>query len=148
LTAFTEITSVTPAIELLYGRLSILEAQATEMCRQHFTFVMAGNKSRDWAQKSVLFAQARMRDNSLTANWYEIQWYGSKAAKTRRMTKKLIRKQKSDYGYNLAVLFKLTQPWEEDMVREIEQALRDIRREVAFISKAIGLLNHLVKECK
>jgi hypothetical protein len=128
LTASTEITSVTPAIELLYGRLSTLEAQATE--------------------KSVLFAQARMRDNSLTANWYEIQWYGSKAAKTRRMTKKLIRKQKSDYGYNWAVLFKLTQPWEEDMVWEVEQVLRDIRKEVAFISKAIGLLNHLVKECK
>jgi hypothetical protein len=141
----SEILSVAPAIEILFGRLNTLNTEATELCQRHFTFVMAENKTRDWAQKSVLFAQPRMRDNNMTVYWYEIRWYGSKAAKTRRMTKKLIKKPKANYGYNMAALLKLAQPWEEARVQEVELGVVGIRREVAFISKAIAQLNYATK---
>ena len=133
------------AISLLRARLEALETKAADLCKQHFDFVMAENKARAWEQKSVLYAQARMRDNTVTVIWYEVHWYGSKAAKTRRMTKKLIRKPKLKHGYNLDALLKLAQPWEVDMVRNIEQELLPIRREATLIGKAIGPLNHIIK---
>jgi hypothetical protein len=133
------------AISLLRARLDALETKAADLCKQHFDFVMAENKARAWEHKSVLYAQARMRDNTLNVIWYEVHWYGSKAAKTRRMTKKLIRKPKVKHGYNLDALLKLAQPWEADRVRDIEQELLPIRREAAFIGKAIGQLNHIIK---
>ena len=95
------------AISLLRARLEALETKAADLCTQHFDFVMAENKARAWEHKSVLYAQARMRDNTLSVIWYEVHWYGSKAAKTRRMTKKLIRKPKVKHGYNLDALLKL-----------------------------------------
>jgi hypothetical protein len=140
-----EFGNVGNAIQSLQSHVEILGAKATDLCRQHFNFVMAENKLKSWDDKSVLFVQTRMRGNSLTANWYEVRWYGSKSAKTRRMTKKLISKQKGDYGYNMAVLLKPAQPWESDLVKTIEPELREIRREVSLTSKAIVLLNHALK---
>jgi len=136
---------VVDAIRLLRVRLAALETKAADLCKQHFDFAMAENKTRAWEHKSVLYAQARMRDNTLSVAWYEVRWYGSKAAKTRRMTKKLIRKPKDKHGYNLDALLKLAQPWEADRVRDIEQELLPIRREATFIGKAIGQLNHISK---
>ncbi len=133
------------AISLLRARLEALETKAADFCKQHFDFVMAENKARAWEQKSALYAQARMRDNTLGVAWYEVHWYGSKAAKTRRMTKRLIRKPKLKHGYNLDALLKLAQLWEADMVRNIEQELLPIRREATLIGKAIGPLNHIIK---
>ena len=133
------------AISLLRARLEALETKAADLCKQHFDFVMAENKARAWEQKSALYAQARMRDNTLGVAWYEVHWYGSKAAKTRRMTKRLIRKPKLKHGYNLDALLKLAQLWEADMVRNIEQELLPIRREATLIGKAIGPLNHIIK---
>ncbi|MDP3609148.1 MAG: conjugative transfer protein MobI(A/C) [Methylophilus sp.] len=133
------------AISLLRVRLEALETKAAYLCKQHFDFVMAENKARAWEQKSVLYAQARMRDNTLSVIWYEVHWYGSKAAKSRRMTKKLIRKPKGKHGYNLDALLKLAQLWEVDMVRDAEHELCRIRREATFIGKAIGQLNHIIK---
>lgn len=83
--------------------------------------------------------------NTLTVIWYEVHWYGSKAAKTRRMTKKIVRKPKDKHGYNLEALLKLAQPWEAGMVRDIEQELLPIRREATFIGKAIGQLNLIIR---
>ena len=131
------------SINLLRVRLETLEAKATG--KRHFDFVMAENKVQSWGCKSVLYAQARMRDNTLTVIWYEVHWYGSKAAKTRRMTKKIVRKPKDKHEYNLEALLKLAQPWEADMVRDIEQELLPIRREATFIGKAIGQLNHIIR---
>jgi hypothetical protein len=133
------------AISILRVRLEVLETKAADLCKQHFDFAMAENKARAWEYKSVLYAQARMRDNTLGVAWYEVHWYGSKAAKTRRMTKKLIRKSKGKHGYNLDALLKLAQPWEVDMVRDTEQELCSIRREATFIGKAIDQLNHIIK---
>jgi len=138
-----EIGKTEKAIQCLRNHVEGLGVMAAELCQQHFDLVMAENKLKSWDDKSVLFVQTRMRGNSLTSNWYEIRWYGSKTAKTRRMTKKLIVKQKGDYGYNMAVLLKLAQPWEIDMIQTIEPKLREIRREVAFTSKALFYLNQL-----
>ena len=142
---FITATEVRGSINLLRVRLETLETKATGLGKRHFDFVMAENKARAWEHKSVLYAQARMRDNTLSVIWYEVHWYGSKAAKTRRMTKKLIRKPKVKHGYNLDALLKLAQPWEVDRVRDIEQELLPIRREATFIGKAIGQLNHIIK---
>jgi len=139
--SINETGKVEMAIQSLRNHVEELGVWATDMCQQHFDLVMAENKLKSWDDKSVLFVQTRMRGNSLTANWYEIGWYGSKKAKTRRMTKKLIVKQKGDYGYNMAVLLKLAQPWEIDMIQTIEPMLKEIRREVTLTSKAIVLLN-------
>jgi len=138
-----EIGKTDKAIQSLRNHVEELGAKATELCQQHFDLVMAENKLKSWDDKSVLFVQTRLRGNSLTANWYEVRWYGSKSAKTRRMTKKLIHKQKGDYGYNMVVLLKLAQPWEIDMIQTIEPKLREIRREVAFTNKALFYLNQI-----
>ncbi|MDP2779606.1 conjugative transfer protein MobI(A/C) [Devosia sp.] len=133
------------AIQSLRNHVEELGVKAMDLCQQHFNLVMAENKLKSWDEKSVLFVQTRMRGNSLTANWYEIGWYGSKTAMTRRMTKRLITRQKGDYGYNMAVLLKLAQPWEIEMIQTIEPELREIRREVTLTSKAIILLKHANK---
>ena len=131
------------AIALLRHRLSELHAEANELTLRHLDFAMAENKKKAWAQKSVLFVQVRLRDNSLAVTWHEVHWYGSKAAKTRRMTKRVITKPKNNYGYSANVLLKIAQAWEADLVVEIEQALFPLRREAFFIGKAIGQLNHI-----
>ena len=133
------------ALEHLKNCVEELGTKAEELCKQHFELVMAGNKQKSWSDKSVLFVQTRVRGYSLTANWYEIRWYGSKSAKTRRMTKRLIPKQKGSYGYNLAVLGKLAQPWEMDVIEAIEPKLSEIRRRVYLTNKAIASLNHVVR---
>ena len=125
------------ALQALQDRLEVLGGKATELCQQHFDLITTENKVRAWEGKSVLFAQTRVRGFSLTTNWYEIRWYGSKAAKTRRMVKKLINRQRGEHGYNMAVLHKLSQPWESNIVETIEPQLKEIRREVWLISKAI-----------
>jgi len=133
------------AIQHLRNHIDELGAKATELCQQHFDLVMAENKLKSWNDKSVLFVQTRVRGNSLTANWYVIGWYGSKTAKTRRMTKRLIAKQKGDHGYNMAVLRKLSKHWEMDMIESIEPKLSEIRRRVFLVNKAIISLNHLLR---
>lgn len=133
------------ALEHLKNCVKELGTKAEELCKQHFELVMAGNKQKSWNDKSVLFVQTRIRGNSLTANWYEIRWYGSKSAKTRRMTKRLIPKQKGSYGYNLAVLGKLAQHWEMGVIEAIEPKLSEIRRRVFLVNKAITSLNHVLR---
>ena len=133
------------SINLLRDRLDALEKKSAGLGQRHLDFVMAENNGKAWEHKSVLHMYTRMRDNTLSAFWYEVHWYGSKAAKTRRMTNKYIRKPKDKHGYNLDALLKLAQPWEVDMVRDIEHELLRIRREATFIGKAIGQLNHIIR---
>ena len=141
----TTAVKVRDSINHLRSMLDDLEAEATDLVQRHRDFVMAENNGKAWAHKSVLHVQARMRDNTLSALWYEIHWYGSKAAKTRRMTRKSIRKPKDKHAYNMDVLLKLAQPWEMDLVRDTEQSLSHIRREATHIGKAIGQLNYLIR---
>ena len=138
-------TKTKEAIQHLLDHIEELGVRATELGQQHFELVMAENKQKAWNDKSVLFVQTRVRGNSLTANWYEIGWYGSKSAKTRRMTKKLIPKQKGEHGYNMAVLRKLGKHWEMDTIESIEPKLSEIRRRVFLVNKAIVSLNHLLR---
>lgn len=133
------------AARSLRNLVEALGAQATVLCKRHLNMVMDGNKSRTWDEKSTLFVQTRVRGNGLTITWYEISWYGSKAAQTRRMSKTLIPRQKKDYGYNMDVLLKYAKSWESDTVKEIEPQLRAIRRRATFISKAIAQLNYAAK---
>lgn len=132
-------------VRSLRGMVEELGATATGLCKRHLDMAMEGNKSRTWEEKSTLFVQTRVRGNGLTITWYEISWYGSKAAQTRRMSKKLIQRQKKDYGYNMDVLLKHAKSWESDTVKEIEPQLRAIRRRSTFISKAIAQLNYAAK---
>ena len=133
--------SLEEALDSLRFRLGDLRVMAEELCNQHLEFVMAENKRGSWAERSILYAQPRARDNTLAINWFEIRWYGANAAKTRRMEKKVIIKPKNKHGYNLDVLLKRAQLWEVDMVTQIEKQLIPIRREVYFIAKALGHLN-------
>ena len=134
---FITATEVRGSINLLRGRLEILETKAASLGKRYFDFVMAENKVQSWGCKSVLYAQARMRDNTLSVIWYEVHWYGSKAAKTRRMTKKIIRKPKDKHGYNLEALLKLAQElpriceWLEQAVHaHQERAQRELARKL------------------
>lgn len=131
------------ALDNLILRLGDLRVMAEALCNQHFEFVMAENKRRAWAERSILYAQPRARDNTLAINWFEIRWYGANAAKTRRMEKKVIIKPKNKHGYNMNTLLKRAQYWEVDMVTRIEEELIPIRREVSFIAKALGYLHHI-----
>ena len=133
----------TRAIEIMAAKIEALGTAAEQLCRRHFDLVMAGNKTKDWANKSTLYAIARVRGYGMTANWYEVKWYGNKAAGTRRMNKKLIHKPKAGHSYTLAKLESHSQPWEVDMVREVEAGLAEIRRKAAIVSKALSLLNQL-----
>lgn len=135
--------SVEEALDNLRLRLGDLMRMAESLCDQHFEFVMAENKRRTWAERSILYAKPRARDNTLTITWFEIRWYGANAAKTRRMDKKVIIKPKNKHGYNRDTLLKRAQYWEVDMVTRIEEELIPIRKEVSFIAKAIGQLNYI-----
>lgn len=136
------------ALVSLRQRLDELCTLADNLGQQHFDLVMAENKRRTWKEKSILFVTPRLRDNTLTVTWYEVHWYGSKELKTRRMTKKVIIKPKSKYGYTMDTLLKQAQRWEAEMVSDVELALIPIRREAAFIAKAIGQLNHIISRTK
>ena len=136
------------ALVSLRQRLDELCTLADNLGQQHFDLVMAENKRRTWKEKSILFVTPRLRDNTLTVTWYEVHWYGSKELKTRRMTKKVIIKPKSKYGYTMDTLLKQAQRWEAEMVSDVEQALIPIRREASFIAKAIGQLNHIAARKK
>ena len=131
----------TRAIEIMAAKIEALGTAAEQLCKRHFDLVMAENKNKDWANKSTLYAIARVRGFGLTANWYEVKWYGNKAAGTRRMNKKLIHKPKAGHSYTIAKLESHSQPWEVDMVREIEAGLAEIRRKAAIASKTLSLLN-------
>lgn len=131
------------AIAAMEAKLKKLGDEAEQLCMRHFNYVMAGNKARSWEGRSALYATTRVRGYGLTANWYEVKWYGSKAAGTRRMNKKLIHKPKSTYGYTIAKLESHAQPWEVDMVIEIEAGLAEIRRKAAIVSKALLYLKQL-----
>ena len=136
-------TDTKAAMTNLLDNLQILGSDAELICKRHLEFVMAENKSRDWGMKSTLYAQTRIRGYGLTALWYEVRWYGKKATNTRRMVKTLIRKPARAYCYTPTVLAKHTQPWEEDMVREVEAALTEIRHKVSITSKAFVCLKQL-----
>jgi hypothetical protein len=131
------------ALESMEGVLVALGEAAEALCKRHLDYIMSENKSRDWSNKSSLYAQTRIRGYGLTATWYEVKWYGKKATKTRRMVKTLIRKPANGYSYTLATLAKYTQPWEEDMVREVEAGLSEIRRKAYILSKVFLYLKQL-----
>lgn len=131
------------AVTILLEKLHKLGSESEVLCKRHLEFVMAENKARDWKNKSTLYAQTRMRGYGLTVNWYVVKWYGSKATKTRRMVKTLIRKPAKGHSYTPATLAKHVLPWEEDVVREVEAGLADIRRKVCVLSKALLSLNQL-----
>lgn len=135
--------SVEDALDSLRFRLGDLLSKADTLCDQHFEFVMAQNKRRTWAERSILYARPRARDNTIAINWFEVRWYGANSSKTRRMEKKVIVKPKNQHGYNMETLLKRAQYWEVDMVTHIEEELIPIRKEVSFIAKAIGQLNHI-----
>jgi len=135
--------STAKALELMTAKIEALGVEAEQLCKRHFDLVMAENKNKDWENRSALYPVTRVRGFGLTANWYEVKWYGNKAAGTRRMNKKLIHKPKAGHSYTLAKLESHSQPWEVDMVREVEAGLAEIRRKAAIVSKALSLLNQL-----
>lgn len=131
------------ALKIMEEVLAELGETSMALCKRHLDYVMAENKSRDWDNKSTLYVQTRIRGYGLTVNWYEVKWYGKKATKTRRMMKTLIRKPARAYSYTPATLAKYTQPWEADMVREIESELTKVRREALALSKVLLALKQL-----
>ncbi len=139
---------INDALGYLQARMGVLNDMAENLCKQHFDFVMAENKKKTWAEKSVLYAQPRARDNTLAVAWFVVRWYGSRAANTRRMQKKVIIKPKNKHGYTIATLVNKAQYWEADMVSDVEQELIPIRREAALLAKAIGQLNQIIKAAK
>jgi len=140
--------AVEEALDALQLRLGDLLKIAELLCDQHFEFVMAQNKRRTWAERSILYARPRARDNTIAINWFEVRWYGTISSKTRRMDKKVIIKPKNKHGYNMDTLLKRAQYWEVDMVTNIEEALVTIRTEVSFIAKALGQLNYIDNACR
>ena len=144
----SELITVSPlvvsAVKHLRLHLAELDNLAQKLCKGHLDFVIEINKKKNWDDKSLLYAQSRLRDNTLTVTWYEVRWYGSKALKTRRMVKKVIVKPKNKYGYTMATLMNKAQPWEADMVSEVESALIPIRRDVYFVAGALTSLNKLI----
>lgn len=140
--------SVEDALDSLRFRLGDLLRNAETLCDQHFEFVMAQNKRRTWAERSILYARPRARDNTFAINWFEVHWYGANSSKTRRMEKKVIIKPKNKHGYNKETLLKRAQYWEVDMVTHIEEEFIPIRKEVSFIAKAIGQLNYIENTCR
>lgn len=136
-------TNISKALVSLTAEIETLGSDAEGLCTRHLELVMSENKTKDWENKSTLYVQARIRGYGLTVNWYEIKWYGKKATGTRRMSKTLIKKPAKSYTYSMSVLERHAQPWEIDMVREIEEMLGRIRRRAIFISKAMAMLNRI-----
>jgi hypothetical protein len=135
-------SNVGDALDSLEFEMFELKERANEVCNKHFNFVMDENKRRTWAERSILYARPRARDNTLAINWFVVRWYGSNASKTRRMEKKVIIKPKNKHGYNMETLLKRAQYWEVEMVCCVEEELIPIRREASFIAKAIGQLHY------
>ena len=59
------------------------------------------------------------------------------------MNKKLIHKPKAGHSHTFAKLESQSQPWELDMVREVEAGLAEIRRKAAIVSKALLYLKQI-----
>ena len=135
--------STAKALELMTAKIEALGVEAEQLCKRHFDLVMAENKNKEWENRSALYPVTRVRGYGLTANWYEVKWYGNKAAGTRRMNKKLIHKPKGSHSYTFAKLESHSQTWEVDMVREVEVGLAEIRRKAAVVSKALLYLKQL-----
>ena len=140
-----ELTYIKAAEDNLRKRLDELFAMAEDRCKHHLEFVLAQNRTRTWAEHSVLCVNPRLRENKLAVTWYVVKWYGSKAQKTRRMVKKVIVKPKNKYGYNLETLRKIAQPWEWDWVETVEKEVTPLRREAEFIAPCLGKLNKILK---
>jgi len=138
-------TFIVAAVNNMRSRMAELYTMADEIGKRHLGFVMAENKRRTWEEKSVLFVTPRLRDNTLTVTWYVVRWYGSKAAKTRRMEKKVIVKPKNKHTYNMETLLKFAKPWEIETTQEVEREIAPIRREAEFIAPCLGKLNKILR---
>lgn len=133
------------AIALLRERMEFLVNAAQSLGKRHGDLVDATNPNKTWEEKSILQVRARIHQNSLGIEWYEVRWYGSSAAKTRRPKYTYLGKPKDKYIYSMGKLLKNAQSWEAAIVEEIETGMSAIRREATFIGKAIGQLNHITR---
>lgn len=138
-----ETNLVGEALVRLRSRMDELLSLAESICSRHLEFIKVENRNRGWEEKSILFVKPRLRDNTLSATWYIVNWYGSKAMSTRRMVKKVIVKPKHKHGYTMETLSKQSRSWEIGVVTEVEGELIPIRREATFLGGAISKLNQI-----
>ena len=139
-------------LEDVIGQLGMsmesLFAGASILADEYNQFIRKRNPKLDWPDKSSLQLRVRQRGLSMTAEWYQVRWYGSKAKGTRKPFSTYIAKPKTGYGYTMSKLFVYAQDWEKDKLQDIEARLTAIRRQAKFVMKAIAALKDTVPDPK
>lgn len=133
-------------VSALEANMGALYQRAFDLADEYNQFSRESNRRLDWADKGTLQLRVRQRGSSMTAEWYEVRWYGSKAKGTRQPFSTYIAKPKTGYGYTLTKLKSYAQPWEEDKLDEVEGKLNVIRRQAKFVMKAISCLKDTIPQ--
>jgi len=141
-----ENTDLNTAKTHLERHMETLFERAMALAEVFYDFQRKRNATMDWAQKSTLQLRVRQRGLSLSAEWYEKRWFGSKAKGTRNAFRTYIGKPKASKGYTLSKLLSYAQEWEKDKVTEIETALAAIRYDAGCTMKAISFVSSALEK--
>ena len=133
------------AIAQQEGMIGDLHQAAQELQSRYSKDLYARNKGRPFTEQSGLWLLVRLRGNSLSLIWQETKWVGTKAKGTRQAFHENIRKPEGSHSYNMTRLMKVGQPWQADMISEIEAQLTRIRQETTFICKSLRYLRETLK---
>jgi hypothetical protein len=129
----------------LERHMESLYRKALAVVDDYYKFKIELNKQMDWPKKSSLKPRVRQRGLSITAEWYDKRWYGSKAKGNRKAFTTYIAKPRTAHGYTLNKLLDYAQDWERDKVVETENALAAIRYEAGCVMRALYYLNKAIE---
>jgi hypothetical protein len=97
----------------LERHMESLYRKALAVVDDYYKFKIELNKEMDWPKKSSLKPRVRQRGLSITAEWYDKRWYGSKAKGNRKAFTTYIAKPRTAHGYTLNKLLDYAQDWEK-----------------------------------
>lgn len=139
------INSASEAIAALEGYQEGIFERANALADAHWEFIYRMDEKLVWDQRSMLFLRCRKVGNSISIEWYETKWVGSKAAKTRKPIREYISRPKLTFGYPEVKLRSLARDWEIDRVLETERQMTALRRESSAVIRALTALRTQAK---
>lgn len=134
------VSTASEAIAMLEGYQERIFERASALADSHWDFIYRMDDKLNWEQRSKLFLRCRKVGNSMQIEWYETQWIGSKANKTRKPIRNYISRPKAGYAYPEVKLRSLARDWEIDRVLDTERQMAEYRRESAAVIRALTAL--------
>jgi hypothetical protein len=131
--------------ELLSDYLSDLKEQAGDSRDRYLSFVISGNRGREWKNKNPLVYRVRKEGNALMLEWYRTVWKSEKDAK-KKPEHRYIRKRTKPrgegvtYGYDLDSLIRLAPDWAHERTVEVESEAKSLRRQAHYCASMLVIL--------